>query len=163
MIISIENEIPEGIEEYIEECEKCLLEGDPTEFLYPSDFVGKSIADNIWEEMVEVLKKNNKTLLSTLRNKANIYAIYTKPINGDWVVKYVGERKAASMRERITSHLIKKDDRTGSKLEYVREAVSKGEKIGLRFIYLPRDTLRTFVEEEIISRNKASLSWNNHG
>jgi hypothetical protein len=163
MIIKIEKELPSGIQEYIEECESSLLQGEPTEFVFPNELIGASITDSIWDEMIGVIKTRNEPLLSSLRNKANIYAIFTKTNDGDWVVKYVGERKAIEMRQRITSHLLTKDIKTGSKLEYVREAVSRGERIGLRFIFLQRDTMRTFVEEEIISRNKNSLPWNDHG
>ncbi|MEH8110202.1 hypothetical protein Q7I18_04540 [Aeromonas veronii] len=163
MIINITTAIPEGIQEYIDNCEHYLLKEEPTEFLFPEALKNHSISDSIWTDNADEVKKLNEPLLSRLRNKANIYAIFTKTVNGNWVVKYVGESKAVNMRERITSHLITKSSQTGSKLEYVREAVSKGEKIGLRFIYLSRDTLRTFVEEEIISKNKDHLPWNNHG
>jgi len=163
MIAKIEMELPDSLQSYINECESKLLNGEPSEFVYPVDFIGKRISDPIWDEMITQVKKPNESILSTLRNKANIYAIFTK--NGDepWDKKYVGERKALDMRQRMTSHLVNKNSGTGSKLDFVRKAVSQGEKIGLRFIYIPRDTMRTFIEEEIISKNKTELIWNNHG
>ncbi|MGF1792931.1 hypothetical protein L4D21_20245 [Photobacterium profundum] len=163
MIVIIERELPVSLQQYIDECENQLLNGEPSEFVYPSELLGKRISDPIWDEMIAQVKEPNEAILSTLRNKANIYAIFTK--NGDepWIKKYVGERKALDMRQRITSHLINKNSSTGSKLDFVREAVSQGEKVGLRFLFIPRDTMRTFVEEEIISKNKKELIWNSHG
>ena len=163
MIVNIETPLPAELQSYIEICENSLLRNEPTEFLYPNELIGKRIADPIWEQKISEVKAPNEPLLSSLRNKANVYAIFTKESNNQWVKKYVGERKAIDMRQRITSHLINKNSGTGSKLDYVREAVSRGEKIGLRFIFIPRDTMRTFVEEEIISKNKSELPWNNHG
>ncbi|KIS96005.1 hypothetical protein H327_24240 [Vibrio parahaemolyticus 3324] len=40
--------------------------------------------------------------------------------------------------------------------------MAKGHKIGLRFLFLERDTMRAFVEEELIARNKEKLEWNKH-
>lgn len=161
--MKIEKRTPPDLQEFIENCESHLLTGEPTQFQYPSELLGKSIADAIWEEKVSEIKELNKSLLSGLRNKANVYAIFTKAGSGGWVVRYVGERKAVDMRQRITNHLITKSDGTGAKLDFVREAVSKGESIGLRFLFVGRDTLRTCIEEEIISRNKSKLIWNKHG
>lgn len=147
---------------YIEECEKALLIGDPVVFHYPDKLIGKSIAGKIWDDSIEEIKELNKNLLSSLRNNANIYAIYIKE-NNNWCLKYIGQRKTENIRERITQHLINKNEKTGSKLEYVREAVSQGHAIGVRFIKTDRDTLRTFAEEEMISKNKSRLPWNIHG
>ncbi|ELH9640318.1 hypothetical protein [Vibrio alginolyticus] len=163
MIVNIKQSLPNELQEYINHCEEQLLNSEPVEFVYPAELVGKDVSDPIWDDLIEEVKEpNEKEILSKLRHKANIYAIFTK--NGDepWVKKYVGERKAIDMRQRITSHLINKNRKTGSKLDLVRDAVSKGQKIGLRFIFVPRDTMRAFVEEEIISKYKAELVWNKH-
>jgi len=153
----------QDLDEYVKKCEKALLIGEPEVFQYPENLIGKGIADSIWEENVEIIKKSNSDLLSSLRNNANIYAIYVQEPTKQWCLKYVGQRKSKDIRERITQHLITKNERTGSKLEYIREVVSKGYLVGLRFIKSDRDSLRTFVEEEIISRNKSKLPWNVHG
>jgi len=46
----------------------------------------------------------------------NIYAIFTKLGDAEWTVKYIGERKAIEMRQRITAHLIKKVEQQGQNL-----------------------------------------------
>lgn len=144
---------------FILACETALLKTQPTEFFYPELLQNKNISDPVWENSITEIKELNDDFLSSLRGNANIYAIHIKD-DEEYKVAYVGQRKSMDMRERITQHLITKDPKTNSKLEYVRCAVSRGCKIGMTFIKTDKDTLRTFVEEEIISRNKPSLLWN---
>ncbi len=161
MITNIETELHSSLFEYVNHCEEELLLGQPAEFHYPKALVGKKTTDSIWGEKVNEIKALNKLLLSGLRNKANIYAIFTKDRGSNsWDAKYVGESKSVDMRTRMTAHLIKKHNMTGSKLAEVRASISKGKLISIRFIYLPEEALRTFIEEKIISNNKNSLEWN---
>jgi len=150
------------LREYIKQCEKSLLTGQPEVFRYPESLIGKDISDKIWVENINDIKELNRDFLNSLKGNANIYAIYIGK-NEEWFLKYVGQRKAKNMRERITQHLITKSKKTGSKLEYIRESVSKGYSIGLRLIKTDKDSLRVFIEEEIISRNRLKLAWNVHG
>ena len=110
---------------------------------------------------VERIKAANKPFLKTLRNRGNVYAIFVRP-NGkktDWSQMYVGERKSAGLRQRITEHLIEKDDRTGSMLEAIKTAVSANHAIGLSFIKVEPESLRVFIEETIIAKHKQELPW----
>ncbi|HIF9178603.1 TPA: hypothetical protein ACX6QN_003447 [Photobacterium damselae] len=148
---------------FLSMCEHKLFSEKPIEFNYPNELVGVPIDDPIWEEKAEEIKiLNNDRILKNLRNKANIYAIFTLDTDKSWKAMYCGQRKAVNMRDRITEHFIVKDERINSKLAEVRQAVSDGKKVGLRFIYIPRDAIRKFVEEELISRNKDNLPWNCH-
>lgn len=109
------------------------------------------------------IKQQNNNLLSNLRNRANLYAIYRRTSeNGKWEPVYVGERKSEGMRERITQHLIDKDEGTGSKLKEVKETVRRGGRIGVSFLLVKPESLRLCVEEYIIDNTK-SLIWNVHG
>jgi hypothetical protein len=76
---------------------------------------------------------------------------------------YVGESKSISLRDRITAHVIDKETRTGSTLSFVKDAVSARQQIGISFIKVQPESLRLFVEEKIISKNKEKLPWNTHG
>jgi len=99
------------LNEYIETCQTELFSGDPIVFKYPKELLGKSIADAIWNELADEIKNLNSTILNSLRNNANIYAIYVFE-SEEWSVRYVGQRKSKDIRERITQHLIKKDKNT---------------------------------------------------
>ena len=157
------------LREFASDCGEALIEGEPIEFFYPEGFVIEAgeKEKRFSDETVTKIKGHprNASLLSGLKGTANIYAIFTKASNASsWEVKYVGQRKAASIRERLSQHLIKKNARTGSKLSKVHEVLSKGEKIGVRVIKVEPDSLRTFVEEEIISAYQDQLNeWNIQG
>jgi len=107
----------------------------------------------------------NKDILDSLRNSGNVYSLYTrsKKNNAAWIPVYVGQRKSASLRERITQHLITKDERTGSMLEAVKTAVADGNKIAISYIKVKPESLRLYVEETIIAKRKKTLPWNTHG
>jgi len=153
------------LRKYIQKCEDSLLRvGKPKAFIYPESLIEKDVSYKVWKEHVGTIKKLNSDFLSSLKGNANIYAIYIKTKNNEkWKLRYIGQRKAENMSERIAQHLIDTSKNTGSKLEKVRSELSQGSLIGLRFIKVNKDSLRRFVEEEIISRNKSELLWNAYG
>jgi hypothetical protein len=83
-------------------------------------------------------------------------------VNDKWELVYVGERKSEGKRDRITQHLIDKDERTGSKLNEVKNTVRSGGHIGVSFLLVKPESLRLYVEEYIIGNTK-KLIWNVHG
>ena len=159
MIKTIELLNMSKIDDYIEKCNNALSEEDPIEFKYPLELANDIVN---WEKYIGKIKNDNEEILKGLRNKANIYAIYTMSNNENWKIKYIGQRKAVNMRDRITHHLITKHNNTGAKLKLIQNAVENNEKVGLRFLFLPRDTMRAFIEEELIIKNKTELAWNIH-
>ena len=149
---------PVGLEELVNRCTADLFSDVQYTFMFPA---GCSLQH--WP--VEEIKESNSAFLANLRNSANIYAIFVRPEGAadEWIKVYVGQRKSSGLRDRITHHLIKKHDQTGSMLEAVRTAVAAGNKIGLSFVKVQPEPLRLFVEESIISRYKQVLPWNTHG
>lgn len=149
---------PEGLPKFAEECAKVLLSDPQHQFQYP-----KSCSLQHWP--IDEIKAANDELLKTLRHRANVYAIFVcDPARKEaWHPVYVGERKSGGLRDRITQHLVAKDPRTGSMLEAIQTAVSSGKEIGLSFLKVQPESLRLYVEEAIISRNKENLPWNKHG
>jgi hypothetical protein len=147
---------PDGLEEFAEKCAKELIVNNPTPFSYPD---GCSLSN--WP--IQEIKRANDANLKSLRGKGNVYALYTRRDEEPWKVAYVGQRKSDGLRERITQHLICKDGRTGSMLEAVKTAVSDGRQIAFSFILVSPESLRLYVEETIIKKRKATLSWNTHG
>jgi hypothetical protein len=149
---------PSGLAEFVESCAHELFAEVPHQFVFP---VGCSIQH--WP--VGEIKTLNEAFLKTLRHRANVYALSVRPSgdNQNWSPVYVGERKSAGLRERITQHLITKNHRTGSMLEVVKTAVAAGQEIGVSFIKVEPESLRLFVEETIIAKHKNELPWNTHG
>ncbi len=111
---------------------------------------------------VEQIKLDNARLLGSLNGCGNVYAIFVRPKTpgAEWAKVYVGQRKSSHLRERMTQHLIKKSDQTGSMLKFVKTAISSGSEIGVSFIKVEPESLRLFVEETIISAYKNELPWN---
>lgn len=147
---------PEGLAEFAAECAGALLGGERHEFMYP---VGCSLTN--WP--VLEIKGANKVLLGRLRSRGNVYALYVRASKDEeWLPVYVGQRKSINLRERISHHLISKNEQTGSMLAAVQTAVAAGESIAISFIKIQPESLRLYVEETIIASNKASLPWNTH-
>jgi hypothetical protein len=149
---------PEGLAVFAETCARSLLAKVQYEFVYPE---GCSLEN--WP--VERIKAANEPFLKSLRNRGNVYAIFVRPVGKKtaWSHMYVGERKSAGLRQRMTEHLIDKDHRTGSMLEAVKTAISANQAIGLSFIKVEPESLRLFVEETIIAKHKQELPWNTQG
>lgn len=149
---------PAGLSEFAEECARVLFSDPLHQFRYP-----ENCSLQHWP-IVEI-KAANHVLLKSLRHRANVYAIWVRdPARKEpWRPVYVGERKSDGLRDRITQHLIAKDHRTGSMLEAIKTAVSSGKEIALSFLKVQPESLRLYIEETIISRNKENLPWNTHG
>jgi len=149
---------PSGLAEFAKSCAQALFAEVPHQFIFPAGC-------NLQHWPVGEIKSSNETFLKTLRHRANVYALSVRPSgeNQNWRPVYVGERKSAGLRDRITQHLITKDHRTGSMLEAVKTAVAAGQEIGVSFIKVEPESLRLFVEETIIAKHKNELPWNTHG
>ncbi|HEX8962149.1 MAG TPA: hypothetical protein VF801_04015, partial [Rhodocyclaceae bacterium] len=148
---------PHGLAEFADECASALLSEPQYNFSFP---VGCSLQN--WP--IAEIKAANEDFLKSLRGRANVYALFVRRSSAaQWLPVYVGERKSAGLRDRLTQHLITKHEQTGSMLEAVKTAVAAGEEIGISFIKVHPESLRLFVEETIIAKHKEKLSWNIHG
>jgi len=149
---------PSGLPGFSEICATELFKTVQHQFTFPVDctFQNWPIAD---------IKRANQEWLKSLRHSGNVNALFVRaPTKGaHWVAVYVGERKSIGLRERITQHLIDKNERTGSMLEAVKTAVASGSSIGISFIKVQPASLRLYVEETIIAKHKSTLPWNTHG
>ncbi len=148
---------PPGLTEFAESCALKLFAEVQHHFRFPN---GCSLQH--WP--IADIKAKNEVLLKSLRNQGNVYALFVRaPSQGaPWVKVYVGERKSAGLRDRITQHLVDKHERTGSMLEAVKTAVSSGSDIGVSFIKVQPESLRLYVEETKIAKYKQELPWNTH-
>jgi len=103
---------------------------------------------------------NAKQLVATnnsiFNGNKNIYAIF----ENDTLV-YIGKTKANLAKERLKNHLFYKNKNTGSKLKNVKESINNDSYIDISYIYVEPESLRNYIEEELIIKYKPS--WNIQG
>ena len=102
----------------------------------------------------------NKNALDKLSGKANVYAIFTAPKDsGAYTIRYIGKTKKNLARERVTNHLIKKNEKTGAKLTEIVAHIQAGGKVRISWAGIEPESLRNYIEEELINRHKEA-DWN---
>lgn len=143
------------LEKFLKECEKRLLSDDnKQEVRYPS------VCVPLWDS--ERINEVNETLLSELKHSANVYAIFTAEKGSkEYALKYIGQTISKLAKTRLTNHLIKKHSKTGAKLSKVIDHVQSGGKIKISWISITPESLRHYIEEELIERHPESI-WNKH-
>jgi len=108
----------------------------------------------------KTIRELNEAFLGKLRNNGNVYALFLQADNSaEWVPMYVGKSARRYLRSRISNHLIGKHEKTGSKLDEVRQAVLAGRKVGISYILIEPEELRGYVEEMLIPLVEG---WNSH-
>lgn len=112
-------------------------------------------------EEAEILNMN---LLKKISGKGGVYLIFIKASKSKtWLPVYIGQTKSNYSRQRLRNHLFKKDPRTGSQLENVKESISRKQSIGVNFVEIVPEILRHVVEEVLIKRYGQKLDWNKQG
>lgn len=139
-------------------CAAVLLRTVQYQFLYPA-----GCSHSVWP--ADEIRRLNEPFLSAVTNSGNVYSLFTRDprARSEWTVRYVGQRKSDSVGERLVQHLIRRDVRTGSKLDDIKGAVARGLEVGVALVLVRPEALRLYVEETIISTNRTTLPWNKHG
>ena len=146
------------LKEFACECKKALIVD--RENLHQVNYP-ECCSDQCWP--VEQIYRENPNFARSLNARGNVYAILTRESESDeWSPKYVGQRKADYLGDRMRTHLINKGEGTGSKLDDVKRAVSEGQEIAVTYIMVCPENLRHFVEETIVAEEKDRLTWNDH-
>lgn len=149
---------------FLEECGKELLKPEiRTEIIYHET----SASDWDREEFTNKLIEENKGFLDKINNLANVYAIFTSPKDSskdDAPLKYIGQTKARLAKSRLTNHLFKKDEGTGASLEKIKKSVESNNIVQVSFISITPESLRHYIEEELIHKYSSQVElWNKHG
>lgn len=137
-----------GFSAHVDHCEALLFGGQVFPFTYPDE-----CRRGEWDRAK--ITAVNEVLLSTLRWSGNVYALFarSRSTKGQWELRYIGESKSESLRDRIRGHLIAKHHKTQSQLTKVQQAVRAGDEIGFSFVLTGTESLRLAVEEELINRS----------
>lgn len=142
-----------SLEEYLEKVEVALLqEAAQSSFEYPRQSISP------WD--TEQLDTRNKAVLDAVSGVANVYAIFTAPNDtNDFSLRYIGKTTRKLARQRIRNHLIKKNKGTGAKLDKIIAHVRSDGLVKISWVKIEPESLRNYVEEELISRHKEA-DWN---
>lgn len=120
--------------------------------VYPVDSVAA------WD--VVAISAANAALLDAVAGAANLYAIFAAPPNSvAFALRYIGKTSRGLARQRLRNHLIKKDDRTGAHLAAVQALVRAGGSVQVAWVPVNPESLRNYLEEELIRKHQATL-WN---
>ena len=142
-----------SLEEYLAKVEAALLQEDArSPFIYPQQSISP------WNS--KHLDAANKSLLDSVSGVANVYAIFTALRNSNvFTLRYIGKTKRKLARQRIRNHLIKKNAKTGAKLDNIAAIVQSGGLVKISWIKIEPESLRNYIEEELIYRHKEA-DWN---
>ena len=98
--------------------------------------------------------------LSGMVGLPNVYGLLTKDSDEtEWRLRYVGQRKAKGIRQRLREHLEYCSPKTGSQLKNVRIALNQGCEVGIKLLVINHDELRHFFESHLINDIKG-VDWN---
>jgi len=143
----------EMLKTFLGELETTLLsEEKRTLVTYPSSSISP------WN--TAELDAANQKLLYAASGDANVYAIFTAPKNSiSFSLRYIGKTTRKLARQRIRNHLIRKHEKTGAKLKHVMDHVLSGGSIKISWIKIEPESLRNYVEEELIHKHQEA-DWN---
>lgn len=143
----------ESLEKYLAGVERSLLsEANKYKVSYPKANISP------WDSIA--LDKINNQLLSNASSNANVYAIFTASKGSDtFLLRYIGKTTRKLARQRIRNHLIKKNEGTGAKLLQVTKHVLAGGEVMLSWVKVEPESLRNYLEEELIARHREA-DWN---
>lgn len=143
----------QSLEEFLRKVETALLKEDArTPVKYPQQSITP------WD--AAKLDAENQSLLDSVSGAANVYAIFTAPKGTiDFSLRYIGKTTQKLARQRIRNHLITKNEKTGAKLWKVISHVQSGGSVKLSWVAIEPESLRNYIEEELINRHKEA-DWN---
>jgi hypothetical protein len=153
------------LKELLSSARKCL-NSTKVKFIYPDLFKEKGAVDT-WKEHYKEIDKANIDVLNNIDKRGGVYAIFAAKPKKEWQLKYIGQTKSESSKQRIRSHLVwrnkktKSGKSTGSKFDELQRLVVSGHDVALSFVEVSPESLRHYVEEELI--NKTQPQWNHNG
>jgi hypothetical protein len=143
----------ETLEGFLSSVEAALLQEERKSLvLYPQDSISPWNTDQ--------LDAANQKILDAISGTANVYAIFTAPNSASsFSLRYIGKTTRKLARQRIRNHLIKKHEKTGAKFQYVKTHVLSGGQIKISWLKIEPESLRNYLEEELINKHKEA-DWN---
>lgn len=143
----------QSLEEFLSNVETELLKDEAGKLVNYSK-------QNISPWNADKIDTDNQDLLNSVSGSANIYAIFIAPKNSNkFTLRYIGKTTKKLARQRVRNHLITKNEKTGAKLWEIISHVQAGDSVKLSWVSIEPESLRNYVEEELIHRHKEA-NWN---
>ncbi len=143
----------ETLEKYLSNVEAALLRQESRSLVVYSE-------ENVLPWNIQQLDTANRKILDAVSGAANVYAIFTAPNNSSASsLRYIGKTTRKLARQRVRNHLIKKNEKTGAKLQNIVAHVQSGGRVEIAWLTIEPESLRNYVEEELISRHREA-DWN---
>lgn len=140
----------QSLENFLSNVEAELLKADARTLV-------KYSPQNIEPWNAKQIDAENQDLLDSVSGAANVYAIFTAPKDtNEFTLRYIGKTKKRLARQRIRNHLIIKNEKTGAKLYEIISHVQAGGLVQLSWVNIEPESLRNYIEEELINRNKGA-------
>jgi hypothetical protein len=106
---------------------------------------------------------NNKALLNKITANSIVYCLWLGNQESTIAPIYIGHAHRNISRQRMRAHLTKKNKATGAQLEKIKIALERRQVIALSFLKIEPQYMRKALEEWLIEKHSASLSWNKSG
>lgn len=104
-------------------------------------------------------RNRNSELFNAIKKRPIVYCIWEETKEQKTFV-YIGHSCASYSSERIINHFFKKDRRTGSVLDKVKDSQMNGKNIGYSFIATEPSYMRYVLEDMLIKKHAKELIWN---
>ena len=149
----MEFEHQDALDRFRDRVETELLQSAPRrDVTYPAE------ALETWD--VDRISAANAALLDGFAGAANLYALFVAPRNSTaFEIRYIGKTTRTLARQRLRNHLITKNECTGAKLTHIQDHVRRGGSVQVAWVRVDPESLRNYLEEELIAKHQATL-WN---
>lgn len=87
-----------------------------------------------------------------------VYFIYVFE-EGSFKIRYIGKSKGLYFKNRIVNHFDHKNERTNSKMTKIQAIENFRENVKINFIFIEPESMRSAIEEELITIYSKEL-WN---
>lgn len=130
------------------EAEKLLLNSENVYKIKYQDF------------QISTFDQLNKEMLHDISNKCIVYCLWQGNDQNHLTPKYIGHAKNTISRQRIRAHLTKKNQATGAQLERIKESLFSKSFLGISYLEIEPNYMRTALEAWLIDKHYDKLEWN---
>lgn len=123
------------------------------------------INNNISEQLEYCIKfvvsTDNLIDFNEIKNQKDIgivYFLYLISSENKPELVYIGKSKGYIFKSRINNHFIYKNERTGAKLENIKNEICSGNQVKIKYLVTEPESFRNMLEEELI--NHFNPIWN---
>ncbi len=103
---------------------------------------------------------NNQELLKAVSGQPIVYCIWVGKSKSTLKPVYIGHAGSKIARQRVRSHLTKKNERTGAQLNKIKKELKDKKCIGFSKVIIDPPYMRKALEDWLIENDSKILEWN---